>query len=279
MTISHLENKADYLRKRIIKVCVSSGAGHMTSSLSVLDILVTLYLGNILRYDSSDYKMPNRDRLILSKGHATLALYHVLSEAGFFTKEDVDTFCRKGTIFGGLTTTRVPGVECYTGSLGHGLSFAIGVALSAKLKKSDYLTFAITGDGELQEGSIWEAAMSIIQLNLNNLIWIIDKNNIQLSNKVSEIINIEPLELKMQSLGFDTGLINGHDYHELTKKLTVDRDNPPEKPLVIIANTVKGKGVPLIENKLGWHGRKPNAEEISVIIKQLNITPEEFDKL
>ncbi|MDR1460553.1 MAG: transketolase [Campylobacteraceae bacterium] len=274
-----LENKAEYLRKRIIKVCALSGAGHITSSLSVLDILVSLYLGNILRYSKNDPKLENRDRLILSKGHATLALYNVLSEAGFFKKKEVDTFCQKGTKFGGLTTTHVPGVECYTGSLGHGLSFAVGTALAARLKNSDYLTFVITGDGELQEGSIWEAAMSISQFNLNNLIWIIDKNNIQLSGKVSKIINVEPLEAKLQSFGFDTVSIDGHDYKSLMKALAVDRNNLPDKPLAIIANTLKGKGIPLVENQLGWHGRKPSVEEMKIIMEQLNITPEEFDKL
>jgi len=279
MEISQLKDKADYLRKRIIKVCISSGAGHITSSLSVLDILVALYLGDILRYDNSDPKKQNRDRLILSKGHATLAYYNVMAEAGFFSKENVDTFCQKGTIFGGLTTTLVPGVECYTGSLGHGLSFAIGVAIAEKLKNSDSLVFVITGDGELQEGSIWEAAMSIAQLNLNNLIWIVDKNNIQLSNNVSEIINLDPLELKLQSFGFQTKSINGHDYNELIDNLTINRNNLPDKPLVIIANTIKGKGVSLVENKLGWHGRKPNVDELKVILDQFNMTQEELDKL
>jgi transketolase len=279
MSISALESKADYLRKRIIKVCLVSGAGHITSSLSVLDILISLYLGKILRYDSSNPQMPNRDRLILSKGHATLALYNVLSEAGFFGKEEVETFCRKGSKFGGLTTTHVSGVECYTGSLGHGLSFAAGIALSAKLKKSDYLTFAITGDGELQEGSIWEAAMSIAHFNLNNLIWIIDKNNIQLSGRVSEVMGIHSLEEKLSSFGFKTISLDGHNYCELLSALTIDRNNLPSKPLAIIANTLKGKGVPLVENQLGWHGRKPNSEEVKIILEQLKITQEELDRL
>jgi transketolase len=274
-----LENRAEYLRKRIVKVCAISGAGHITSSLSALDILVALYFGDILRYDNLNPNMQNRDRLVLSKGHATLALYNVLSEAGFFKKEEVNTFCQKGTRFGGLTTTLVPGVECYTGSLGHGLSFAVGIALSAKLNKSDYLTFVITGDGELQEGSIWEAAMSIAQFRLNNLIWIVDKNNIQLSGRVSDIINLESLEQKLQSFGFDTISIDGHNYDNLLTTLKIDRNNLPQKPLAVIANTVKGKGIPLIENKLGWHGRKPNNDELMVIIKQLNMTMEEFDNL
>lgn len=275
MTISQLKDISNYLRKRIVKVCISSGAGHITSSLSVLDILVALYLGDILKYDN----LSDRDHLILSKGHATLALYNVLAEAGFFTRKEVDTFCQKGTIFGGLTTTYVPGVECYTGSLGHGLPFATGIAMAEKLKKSNSLIFTITGDGELQEGSIWEAAMSITQFNLNNLIWIIDKNNLQLSNKVSGVIGLDPLDSKLQSFGFDTISVDGHNYDELMKVMSINKNNLPEKPLAIIANTIKGKGIPLIENKLGWHGRKPDAEELKIILKQLSITKEEFDEL
>ncbi|MDR1801987.1 MAG: transketolase [Treponema sp.] len=270
-----LEDKALDLRRRIVTVSKISGAGHITSSLSSVDILNALYNGSLLRFNSKVPDWGDRDRFILSKGHATLALYNVLCDVGFVRQEDVNTFCQKGSKFGGLTTTTVPGVECYTGSLGHGLSFAVGVALHAKVQKADYLTYVLSGDGECQEGSIWEAAMSITHFNLTNLIWIIDKNNIQLSGKVDDIMNLESIEDKLKAFGFITKTINGHKYEELFLALKFSRENPPSKPIAIICNTVKGKGVPFLENKLNWHGRKPSVEEHSIITEQLGMQREE----
>ncbi len=270
-----LEDKALKLRRMIVRIASVTGAGHITSSLSSLDIINALYLGGIMKYDPKDPEWIERDRFVLSKGHAALALYCVLAEAGFFHVENLLTFCGKDSKYGGLTTTGVPGVECYSGSLGHGLSFAVGYALSAKIQKRNTLIYALTGDGECQEGSIWEAAMSIAQMNLSNLIWIIDKNNIQLSGRVQDIMSLEPLDKKLISFGFDVVTINGHDYNEIMNALQVSRD-VRQKPLAIIANTVKGAGVPFLENKLGWHGRKPNQEELQTIISELGLTPEEF---
>ena len=185
-----LEEKALKLRRMIVRIASVTGAGHITSSLSSLDIICALYLGGIMRYDPKKPDWAERDRFVLSKGHAALALYCVLAEAGYFKAENLLTFCGKGSKYGGLTTTGVPGVECYSRSLGHGLSFAVGYALSAKIRERDTLVYALTGDGECQEGSIWEAAMSITQMNLNNLIWIIDKNDIQLSGRVQETMSL-----------------------------------------------------------------------------------------
>ena len=265
-----LEAKALDLRKRIIKVSNISGAGHITSSLSCIDIINSLYNGGLLHFDSKFPDWDDRDRFVLSKGHATLALYNVLCDVGFVSQEDVNTFCQKGSIFGGLTTTHVKGVECNSGSLGHGLPFAVGVALSARVQKADYLTYVLSGDGECQEGSMWEAAMFIAHYHLTNLIWIIDKNNLQLSGKVNEVMNLDPLEKKLEAFGFEVKVINGHKYEEIMPTLKFDRKSLPVKPMAIICNTVKGKGVPFLENKLGWHGRHPNSEEFSVIFKQLN---------
>ena len=270
-----LEEQALKLRQMIVRIASIAGAGHITSSLSSLDIISVLYLGGILRYNPKDPEWMGRDRFVLSKGHAALALYCVLAEAGFFPTKDLNTFCGKGSDFGGLTTTGVPGVECYTGSLGHGLSFAVGYALSAKIQNRDTLVYALTGDGECQEGTIWEAAMSITQMNLNNLVWIIDKNNIQLSGRVQDIMSLEPLDEKLISFGFDVVTINGHDFDEIMNALRISRVGG-RKPLAVIANTVKGAGVPFLEDKLGWHGRKPNDEELQTIIGELGLTPEEF---
>jgi len=266
-----LEEKALDLRRRIVTVCKISGAGHITSSLSALDIMNALYNGGLMRFNAKRPDWSERDRFILSKGHATLALYNVLSDAGFVTQDEVNTFCQKGSIFGGHTTTSVAGCECYSGSLGHGLSFGVGAALCARVQKADYLTYVLTGDGECQEGSIWEAAMSIAHYNLTNLIWIIDKNNLQISGWTKDLMSLEPFEEKLNAFGFGTKVINGHDYNELMTELKFDRNNLPSKPVAVICNTVKGNGIPFIENKTDWHARKPNGEEFSIITEQLGM--------
>jgi len=275
--IDELELRALDLRKRIIKVSHLSGAGHITSSLSSVDILNALYSGGVLRFDCSSPDWKERDRFIC-KGHATLALYNVLCDVGFVNQEEVNTFCQRGSTFGGLTTALVPGVECYTGSLGHGLSFGVGAALYAKYLGSDYLTYVLTGDGECQEGSIWEAAMSIKHFNLTNLIWIIDRNDIQLSGKIPDVMDIDPLAEKLEAFGFTTRTIDGHRYEDLLSALKIERRVLPDKPLAIIAKTIKGKGIPFLEHREGWHGRKPNSTELDLVIEQLGMSYEELEK-
>jgi len=269
--LDDLEEKAVDLRKRIITVCKISGAGHITSSLSAVDIMNALYNGGILRFDSKQPDWSERDRFILSKGHATLALYNVLCDVGFVTQEEVNTFCRKGSVFGGHTTTSVAGCECYSGSLGHGLSFGVGAALCARMRKADYLTYVLTGDGECQEGSVWEAAMSIAHYNLTNLIWIIDKNNIQLCDRVENVMRLEPFDEKLKAFGFETRVIDGHNYSDIITAMRIDRNNLPHKPVAVVCNTVKGKGVSIMEDKSDWHGRKPSSNEFSIINAQLGI--------
>jgi transketolase len=177
----------------------------------------------------------------------------------------------KGTRLGGLTTSAVPGVEAHTGSLGHGLPFAVGVALSLKIKKSGCLTYVMTGDGECQEGSIWEAAAAIVHFKLNNLIWIIDRNRLQVSGFVDEVMGLGDLTGKLQACGFDCVETDGHDFDRIIPALSVDRNALPVKPRVIVANTVKGKGVPFLEGKRGWHGKKPTADESAIIMSELGI--------
>lgn len=269
-----LEDKALDLRKRVITVSKISGAGHIASSLSCVDILNALYNGGLLRFNCTRPDWGDRDRFILSKGHAALAMYNVLCDAGFVSQDDVNTFCQKGSIFGSHVTSSVAGVECNTGSLGHGLPFAIGSALCAKVQNADYLTYVLSGDGECQEGSIWEAAMFIAHYNLTNLIWIIDKNNIQLSGRVGSVMNLDPLGEKLDTFGFEVRTANGHDYEELTAALRIDRSRLPAKPIAVVANTIKGKGVPLMEDKPVWHGKKPNNDDYSIIFEQLGIQTE-----
>lgn len=265
-----LKETAGELRKAIVKINAATGEGHITSSLSCVDILTALYFGGILRYDPGDVNFEGRDRFI-AKGHGTLALYGVLSKAGFFPESELRTFAMKGTRLGGLTTSSAPGVEAHTGSLGHGLPFAVGVALSLRIKGSDCLTYVMTGDGECQEGSIWEAAAAIAHFKLNNLIWIIDRNGLQVSGFVDEVMGLGDLAGKLRACGFDCVEIDGHDFGQITSALSVDRKALPARPRVVVANTVKGKGVPFLENKLGWHGRKPSAGELAVIMNELGI--------
>lgn len=277
--IAELEAKAIDLRRLIIKLAYTSGCGYITSSFSALDLLIALYLRKILRYDSKNPDWQERDRFILSKAHASLALHPVLCEAGFITKDYLSTFLAKGSYIGNSLSIEVPGVDWHTGSLGHGLSAGVGYALSARIQKSDRLIYVMTGDGELDEGSNWEAAMSVAQFNLTNLVWIIDKNNIQHDGSVDDIMSLYPLDAKLQAFGFETKTIDGHNYSELLNALNIDRQELPKKPLAIIANTIKGKGLQLVENRLDWHGRKPTADELETIIAQIGLTREEFDAL
>jgi transketolase len=274
-----LEALAISIRKKIVKLNYISGSGHLSSSLSALEILIALYFGNILRRDCNNPGWNDRDRFILSKAHASLAYYTVLYEAGYITKEVLSSFFRANSCLGGSLSLEVAGVEWHTGSLGHGLSAGAGLALSARMQRADRLVYVITGDGELDEGSNWEAAMSISHRKLNNVVWIIDKNNIQLSGRNSDIVSLEPLDDKLRSFGFEVKNIDGHNFSELLGALALDRSNLPSKPRAVIANTIKGKGVPLIEDKPDWHGRKPNAEELITIIEDMGMTLEELGAL
>ena len=276
--MNDLELKSFDLKRKIIKTCFLGRAGHISPSLSVLDIIIALYLNNILKYDNKNPEWEERDRFVLSKGHAALAIYNVLCEAGFFTREELNTFCKPGTIFGAEPTPKIPGIEAATGSLGHGLSYAAGLALAAKIKKQKHLVYVITGDGECQEGSIWEAAMSVSQFKLNNLIWIIDRNKRQKNGKNYEIMELEPFADKLKAFGFMPVSINGHDYKEL-EILRINRNDLPPKPMAVIANTVQGNGIPFLENKSEWHAKVPNNDQFKIIVNELGLTWEEFEKI
>lgn len=274
-----LNAKALDLRRKIVKTCYLGRAGHIPPSFSALDIMTALYFGGILKYDPKKPGDENRDRFILSKGHAALALYNVLCEAGFFPRSELNTFCKPGTIYGAHPTPHIKGVEAATGALGHGLCFGVGEALSARMNGKNWLTYVITGDGECQEGSNWEAAMAISKFHLTNLIWIIDRNKWQAGGKVSEVMDLEPFADKLKAFGFDVKDIDGHDYDQLIETLKIDRNNLPSKPVAVIANTHKGKGVPFIEDKKEWHSKIPSNDEFAVIIEQLGLTKEEFEAL
>jgi transketolase len=269
--VTDIEKKAADLRKKFIKTASVIEATHIASSLSCIDIITVLFFGGVLRYNPANPKDESRDRFILSKGHAAAALYNALCEAGFFTRGELHTYCKPGSIFGAYTTAKIPGVEYATGSLGHGLPLAAGTALSLRLKKSDSLVYVITGDGECQEGSVWEAAMSIAHFGLTNLVWIIDYNRLQAINYTDAVMGLEPLYEKLKAFGFNAVNADGHSCNELADVLKVDRNRLPEKPLAVIASTVKGKGVSALENAVDSHVRMLNREGYAAALKEFGI--------
>lgn len=271
-----LKKRTEEYRRKIIKTAWNGKGGHITSALSMADILSVLYFGGVLRHRCDNSKWEDRDRLILSKAHGGVGLYTILGMEGYFPMKDLDNYCKPGQHLGDHSNMSVNGVEVSGGSLGHGLGIAAGKALSAKLKKMDYLTYVITGDGECQEGSVWESALFIGNRKLNNLIWIIDYNGLQANSRIDEYNSLEPLVEKLGAFGFAVSEVNGHDIEQLMDVLSIDRNNLPSKPTAIIAHTIKGYGVPLMEDKEGWHGRTPNSVEYEKIIGQLGLTWEDF---
>lgn len=269
----------DQYRKQIIKTAWNGQGGHITSALSMVDILSVLYFGEVLRHNPRNPQWSKRDRFILSKAHGGVGLYTILGMCGYYPMEDLKDYCKPNQHMGDHSSMMVQGIECSGGSLGHGLGIAAGKAMAAKLKKEDYLTYVITGDGECQEGSIWEAALFIGNNCLNNLIWIIDYNRLQANGWVNETSSLEPLEDKLKSFGFEVLSVDGHNQEELFRVLSVDRAHLPSKPRVIIARTIKGYGVPLFQDKEGWHGRTPKKDEYQQIVQQLGMTWKEFEEL
>ena len=259
--IEELSQAADQMRLRIIDMVVRAKGGHLGGAFSILEILVALYLGGILRYDPKRPEWEDRDRLILSKGHSCMALYHIRARTGYFPIEMLDEYCEKGGILAGHTEhDMVPGVEATTGSLGHGLSIAVGLTMGAKLTRKDWKVYCILGDGECNEGSVWEAFMAGPQFKLDNLVAIIDSNKLESLDLVENILSIEPLGERLRNFGWDVHEVDGHDIAEL---LAVLRSAPKVtgKPTAIVAHTVKGRGVDFMEGVAKWHHRKLTTEE------------------
>lgn len=269
--VKHLEKKALWVRQQILKMACGAGAGHIAPSFSCTEILVVLYLGGILRVDPKNPKWPKRDRFILSKGQAALALYAVLADMGFFPVEELYTFTKDGSRLGGHAEDIVPGVDVHTGSLGHGLSIGCGLAFAAKMDTKKYLTIVLLGDGECHEGSVWESAMFAGHHKLNNLIAIIDHNGLSASDHLDQYLSLRPLDKKWSSFGWEVIRMNGHSIAQILKVFERVRNSNRQKPLAIIAKTVKGKGVSLIENKADWHYRVPVGEELEIACKELKL--------
>ena len=261
-------------RQKIFEIVCNNKAGHLASSLSSVEILTTLYFGGILNYNPRHPEWEERDRFILSKGHSALGYYITLAKAGYFDLEEVNSFCIAGTNYGGLPLRdKVKGIEATTGSLGHGLSFAAGIAMEAKIFHKPYKVYALIGDGESQEGSIWEAAMFISQNRLTNLMVIVDNNKIQATGRCVYIIGMEPMRKKWEAFGFEVIEVDGHDIKALQNALDLQCANL-EKPRVLIAHTIKGKGLSFVENQPDWHYKMPAKEQIEIGISELGIQRE-----
>ena len=272
MKIENIEELKEISRKiriSIIEQVYNAKSGHPGGSLSCADILTVLYF-NQMNINEKEPKAPLRDRFVLSKGHCAPALYGTLAERGFFEKEKLKEFRKiDGNLQGHPDMNKVPGVDISTGSLGQGLSVANGMALSSKLNHDGYRVYCLLGDGEIEEGQVWEAAMTASKYHLDNLCAVVDYNGLQIDGKVEEVKGLDNIEGKFKSFGFNTIVVDGNNMEQLidafeTAKLT------KEKPTVIIAKTIKGKGVSFMEGKAEWHGKAPNEEEFKQAIKELS---------
>jgi len=267
--IEYLKNQARLLRIEILKMLTEAGSGHTGGSLSAADIVAALYFYK-LRYKPENPQWPERDRFVLSKGHAAPLLYAVLAISGYFDKSLLRTLRKLGSPLQGHPCSKMlPGVEVSTGSLGQGLSVANGVAMGLKLQGLNSRVYCLLGDGELQEGQVWEAAMTASHYKSDNLCAIIDLNGLQIDGPISSVKNIEPVDKKFQSFGWNTIEINGHDMAQIVDAL--DRaEELKGAPTVILARTIKGKGVSIFEGKVKYHGIAPTPEELEIALKELS---------
>jgi transketolase len=265
------------LRKKIFLAAYSGGVGHLASAFSAVEILQALYIDRVMNFDSANPDWEERDYFVLSKGHGSLALYVALAEVGFFPKEELFKFCQSGGLLGGEPhSLETPGVEASTGSLGHGLGIAVGIALALKVDKKPNCVYVLVGDGECQEGSIWEAIMSGTAFGLDNLTVIIDRNRIQKMDFVDKIMGMDNLDEQISSFGWHVKNCDGHDATAIKNKLTDKWETG--KPRCLIAETIKGKGLSLMENNPAWHWRMPGKKELKTFMAELNITQEELDE-
>jgi len=251
-TAPPLDERSKYLRKLVVRALEGGERGHIGSSMSLIEIMRVLY-DDILRYRPSEPAWHDRDRMILSKGHGCIALYVMLADKGFFPVDILDTFCRRDSILGGHPEAgKVPGVEASTGALGHGLSIGVGMALAVRMQKRDSRVIVVMGDGEIDEGSVWEAAMCAGKHRLSNLTAVIDYNKVQSAGPTHEIQDLEPLADKWRAFGFATVEVDGHDLTALRDVLGAT-PMQPDRPTAVICHTVKGKGIPFAENDPKWH--------------------------
>lgn len=266
--VKELEKYANKVRQGIIESVYNAKSGHPGGSLSIADILTVLYF-NQMNIDENNPKAKGRDRLVLSKGHTAPALYSVLALKGFFDIDEIKSLRHiESRLQGHPDMKKVPGVDASTGSLGQGLSIANGMAIASKLNSEGVRVYCICGDGEIEEGQIWEAAMTAAHYKLDNLCVVVDNNNLQIDGKINEVMNVYPIDEKFTSFGFETINVDGHNIEGLIAAFE-EAKKVKGKPTAIIANTIKGKGVSFMENMAGWHGKAPNHEEYELAMKEL----------
>jgi transketolase len=270
MTDKELREKSVVYRKKILKYIFGAKAGHTGGSLSCIDILNVLY-NSVMNVSPSNIKSPDRDRYIQSKGHCVEALFVVLADKGFFPESDLETLCKYKSHYIGHPTKKVNGVEQNTGALGHGLALSVGTALAAKLDDKSYKVFTLLGDGELPEGSNWEAALTASHYKLDNLCAIIDHNKLQITGKTADVCNTDPIDQKFESFGWSVKHVDGHD-HEQLKTVFASLPFEPHKPSMIIAHTIKGKGVSYMENQIKWHHGVPSIHQYESALQELDST-------
>lgn len=268
MTTKQLQKKSIQYRKNILKYIFHANAGHTGGSLSCIDILNVLY-NHVMNVSPENFKSPDRDRYIQSKGHSVEALFVVLADKGFFPESDLTTLCKYNSHYIGHPTKKVHGVEQNTGALGHGLPISAGTALAAKMDKKNFRVFTLLGDGELPEGSNWEAALTASHYKLDNLCAIIDFNKLQITGPTEEVCNTNPIDKKFEDFGWEVRHVDGHDFDELKKTF----DSMPfaeGKPSLVIAHTIKGKGVSYMENVLKWHHGVPSEQQYTDAMTELD---------
>jgi len=265
--MKNLYSVANNMRKNIVKMVHNAKSGHPGGSLSVTDILTALYF-NVMDINENNLDNVQRDKFVLSKGHASPALYAVLAEKGFIPEEELMTFRLINSRIQGHPSNKLPGVDICTGSLGQGLSVAVGMSIANKLSGNDFRTYCVCGDGELQEGQIWEATMAAAHYHLDNLLLIVDHNKLQIDGFNKDVMNVESIHEKFKAFNWNVMSCDGHNIEEITetaKKAATVKG----MPTVIIAETVKGKGVSFMENSAGWHGKAPNDEELARALEEL----------
>jgi transketolase len=266
---SHVRERANWMRRRLLRMIVDAGQGHPGGDLSSADIVSALYF-DILRIDPRNPDAPDRDRFVLSKGHCTGALYTALAGAGFFPEAMLDTYLKpESRLNGHPNRNYLPGIEANTGPLGHGFPIGVGIAVAGQIDNDGYRVFVLTGDGELQEGSIWEAAMFAGHRGLGNLTVIVDRNRLQQGARTEETNSLEPLGDKWRAFGWEVVEVDGHDHAALLTAFD-DAAEPRSKPRVLIANTFKGQGVSFMRDQAGWHHGVPNAQQYAQAIAELD---------
>ena len=267
-SLDELKSISKEIRKDIVKMLTESASGHPGGSLSATDIMTVLFFKE-MNLDPNNEKDPNRDRFVLSKGHAAPVLYSALARRGYFPVEELSTLRKfKSRLQGHPSIQYLPGIDMSTGSLGQGVSAAVGLALAGKIDKKDYRVYTLLGDGELEEGQVWEAAMCAAHYKLNNLTAFIDFNGLQIDGDITKVMNPCPIDKKFEAFGWNVLVIDGHNYEEIIDAIEKAKECK-DKPTAVVCNTVKGKGVSFMENQAAWHGTAPSKEQCETALKEL----------